>query len=379
MVNQYKRIVIATGGTGGHVFPAQALARQLQEEDPSSEILFMGGGLDRNKYFDREQFSFHSIASATPFRKSFFNLFSSMTSLTKGIFQSLRGIQKFKPCLVIGFGSFHSFPVLAAAVIQRIPIILFESNSVPGKVNRIFSRWALYSAVQFPKAKERMKGLCYEVGMPFWKTKGSQNILPNEARAYFSLQPEKLTFLVFGGSQGANSINAIFASALKNLNETQGDVQVIHITGNESSAKEMKKIYVAQGIASCVKAFEEKMHLAWKASDIAICRAGAASLAELMVFEIPGILIPYPHATDQHQLKNALFMQEEVGGAICLREKDLNAYELHQVIQKIMDPKTNRLQRMKQALYQFKTNKRKQDLFRLVMDSMGEFHRGEGQ
>jgi UDP-N-acetylglucosamine--N-acetylmuramyl-(pentapeptide) pyrophosphoryl-undecaprenol N-acetylglucosamine transferase len=374
MRNQSKKVIIATGGTGGHVFPAQALAKQLAQ-DPDYEILFMGNGLDHNKYFRKDLFAYKTIHSATPFRKNISKIFVSFFSLLKGIYQAVLWMRAFNPCLVIGFGSFHSFPVLAAAVLKKIPIILFESNSIPGKVNRFFSRWAVYSAVQFPKAKEKMKGRCIEVSMPFWKKEDMQAVSQTEARAYFSLRSDKLTFLVFGGSQGAVSINKIFVSALKNLNETHREVQVIHITGNEPSAEEMRRTYASQGIMACVKAFEDKMHFAWRASDIAVCRAGAASLAELLVFEIPGILIPYPHAADQHQLMNALFMQEEVGGAVCLTEKDLNAYELYQVIQRLLDPKSNRLQRMKEAMYQFKSLKQKQDLCKLVKESVHSLQR----
>ncbi len=364
MLKQDKKVIIAAGGTGGHVFPAQALAQELQKMK-ACDVLFMGKGLDRNPYFCKDRFAYRSIDSATPFTKSLLRKAASAVSLLKGIFQASRSIRQIRPDLVIGFGSFHAFPVLAAAVLHKIPIILFESNSVPGKVNRLFSRWASYSAIQFSYAKKYLNGDCKEVAMPLWS---KENNLPEDqsgARSYFGLHPHKFTLLVFGGSQGSSSINTTFIAALKQGGILREDIQVIHLTGSAQIAEEMQKVYDAQGILCRVKAFEEHMHVAWRAADFAICRAGAATLAELIAFEVPSILIPYPHATDAHQLKNARFM-EEIGSAVCLPEHDLS--ELPQVMARLLDPQTNRLQTMKEAMYQFKTKRQKLNFSTLVQE-----------
>ena len=174
MVKSSKRIVIAAGGTGGHVFPAQALGAQLEER--GYEVLFMGKGLKTNRYFKRSIFSHVSIDSATPVKKKMLQKAASLVALSKGLVQALRHLMSFKPSLVVGFGSFHSFPVLGAALMARIPIVLFESNAIPGRVNQFFSRSALFSGVHFSQAKKKMKGKCREVSMPFWTKVGRKPI-----------------------------------------------------------------------------------------------------------------------------------------------------------------------------------------------------------
>jgi UDP-N-acetylglucosamine--N-acetylmuramyl-(pentapeptide) pyrophosphoryl-undecaprenol N-acetylglucosamine transferase len=171
------KILIATGGTGGHIFPAQALAFELQEKN--YELLFAGGGLDTNRYFNRTRFPYKQVASSSPFKG---NPFRSLYRIWKGLRQSLKIIDQFKPSMVIGFGSFYTFPVLLAARLRKIPIVLFEPNAIPGKVNRLFSKWALFSAVQFSQAGNQMAGKIVEVKMP---TGEKKRFNPSAARDYF--------------------------------------------------------------------------------------------------------------------------------------------------------------------------------------------------
>lgn len=360
MENKKKKILIAAGGTGGHVFPAQALAQQLQKQDPSCDILFMGKGLSTNKYFKKDVFEHRSIDSATPFQKSILRTLSSIGILAKGIWQAYSWIHEFSPSIVVGFGSFHSFPVLAAAWLKRVPIVLFESNSIPGKVNRIFSRMALVSAVQFPKAKENMKGPCIEVSMPFWQSDEELPVTQEEARSYFSLNPLFFTILVFGGSQGSLAINTIVAQCLAKFRKEKENIQVIHLTGFSSSVEEMQSFYEQQGILACVKPFEEKMFLAWTSADLTICRAGASTLAEIVSFEVPAILVPYPTASEQHQLKNAHFLEEEVKGGFCVEEKELTVEKLLFLLNKC------NLRSLKESIRNFKINSPRKDLKDLI-------------
>ncbi len=348
-----KKILIAAGGTGGHVFPAQALARQLQEK--GYNVLFMGKGLATNKYFSRDLFASVSIDSATPFQRGLFRKLLSFISLGKGIFQAFRKIREFKPDLLIGFGSFHAFPVLAAGVLCRIPISLFESNSVPGKVNRFFSRYSLFCGVQFPEAKKWLKGTCHEVKMPFWKEKQEMDG-KKEASEYFTLNPDLFTVLVFGGSQGAAFINPIIAETLGQFHVEHRPVQVIHMTGSEASCDMIQKCYQGRGLPSQVKHFEKNMHLAWTHADLVICRAGAATISEMIEFEVPAIFIPYPAAADEHQLKNALFLTEEVKGSLCLEEKKLTQDELLALL------KACNIEEMKSSLRKFKERKQSMQL-----------------
>ena len=156
-----KKVLIAAAGTGGHLFPAQALAHDLQKL--GIDVTFAGHGLSKNRYFRREEFSFEDVSSATPFKH---NPLKTFFEISKGIRKSRKLIRKQNPDLVVGFGSFHSFPVLAATLLQKIPIMIFEANSIPGKVNRLFSRWAKISAVHFPQAILGLHGATQEVVMP---------------------------------------------------------------------------------------------------------------------------------------------------------------------------------------------------------------------
>jgi UDP-N-acetylglucosamine--N-acetylmuramyl-(pentapeptide) pyrophosphoryl-undecaprenol N-acetylglucosamine transferase len=346
------KILIASGGTGGHIFPAQVLALELMTA--GYDILFSGAKLSSNRYFHREKFPYREISSSCLSWKAIW-------FLMKGVIQSLKVLSEFRPDCVIGFGSFYSFPVLFAAKLKKIPIILFEPNAFPGKVNRFFSRWAAFSAVQFSEAGTLLKGNILEVKMPTGKRKKTSE---EEARDYFYLDPNKFTFLVFGGSQGADSINLFFSEAAGLLDKDRTAFQVIHVAGRADRADVIRQRYEQAGIQSCVKAFEERMDLAWSAANFVICRSGAATVAEQIAFEVPGILIPFPRASDDHQTKNALFMEKIVGGAITCPETSLNSGKLKDVIEYLWQQE--RLSAMKLAIRQFKHDDQKADLCSII-------------
>jgi UDP-N-acetylglucosamine--N-acetylmuramyl-(pentapeptide) pyrophosphoryl-undecaprenol N-acetylglucosamine transferase len=348
-----RKVLIATGGTGGHLFPAQALGLELQEK--GFDVLFVGGGLKTNRYFKREKYAFLQIESATPFRG---NIFKSLYQLGAGIWQSFRVLKEFQPDLIVGFGSYHSFPVLCAAKWKKSPIALFISDIIPGRVNRLFSRWALFSAVQFSEAGKHLGGPVKEVKMPMSeKTAVSRQ----EARRHFYLHSDVFTFLVFGGSQGSEFINQIFAKSAARLHMP---FQVIHIAGKTDSAEALGKFYEKAGIRACVKAFEERMELAWSAADVAICRSGAATIAEQLAFAVPTLYIPFPQAMDDHQTKNAKFIEEGVGGAITCPETALTESSLCTLLQQMMAP--GKVQKMKEMIVSFKQDEHKPSLAQLI-------------
>jgi UDP-N-acetylglucosamine--N-acetylmuramyl-(pentapeptide) pyrophosphoryl-undecaprenol N-acetylglucosamine transferase len=322
----------------------------------------MGKGLDSNRFFKKELFPYAAVeASALSYKK----IWKSVYLLCKGTLQSFSFMKKHKPSVVVGFGSFHTFPVLMAAVFRKIPILLFESNAVPGRVNRLFSRFAEVSSVQFPMAKKGLKGVCQEVCMPIWQSMHTKEVSEEESYNYFSLEKGHVTFLVFGGSQGARFINTVFVDALYRLHKKHAAVQVIHLTGDVASMQEVKKEYAKQGIKAYVKEFEPNMACAWKIADVAICRAGAATLSELIHFEVPSILIPYPYAAEGHQLANALFL-ERLGGAFCIEEKHISTNHLLSLLEPFFTKHSPTWQTMKQALQEFKVNRSQEELCDLV-------------
>ncbi len=343
------RILFAVGGTGGHLFPAQALARDLMEQRPDIELLFAGGLLASNRYFQREAFPYREVASATPFRGGLFKSVDSFVKIGRGVRESIDLLNHFKPQLVVGFGSFYSFPLLCAAWLKKIPIILFESNAYPGRVNRLFAGRALFSALQFEETAEHLKGEKLLVRMPYWCERSAVHALSKEeARRAYGLDPSIFTLLVFGGSQGAQAIN----SAALELS-LSFPFQIIHLTGEAKSAKEAEIHYYKRGVRAKVKGFEDKMHIAWRAADLVVCRSGAATLSELIIFEVPGLLVPFPQAADNHQEINAQVM-ERIGGATWMPQGALTAQSLATAIEDLMSNNGEKWQRMKQKIAAFK-------------------------
>ncbi len=334
-----RKILFAVGGTGGHLFPAQALASELTSHDGEIDVFFGGGRLGSNPFFNKLKFPFREISAASPFRS---NPIEALFKLLVGVRESFSLCKEYQPDLVIGFGSFYSFPLLLAAKFKKIPYILVESNAHPGKVNRLFSSKALFSALQFNEAAKNLKGETRLVKMPFWNHLHQGAVLPPpEARKYFGLQPDLFTLLVFGGSQGASVINEAML-------KIEGEFQVLHFCGKNQPPEVIAQSYEKRGIPSCVKPFEDQMHIAWRAADLVISRSGGATLAELLEYEVPGILIPWPGATEAHQKINASIFQE-FGGAILLEQTEVDS-----LIEKI-DQAKRALMTMRENLQKRKT------------------------
>ena len=367
-----KKVVLAVGGTGGHLFPAQGFARQLLKENKGIQLLFAGQGLSTNAYFDKEQFSFCDVQSVTPFRGNLFKAFKSFGVLCRGIIDSVRLLSKEKPNLVVGFGSFHAFPILFAALMKRIPIVLFESNAVPGKVIRVFSRKALFTGIYIADAKKHLKGKTIEVEIPTTMTFDTDRLSKEEAKIALSLDPLLPTLLVFGGSQGAKQINLTVSEMLPLLKQKMDGFQLIHFTGNEETAQQIKECCTHLGIGCFVKKFEKEMKIPWSAADLVICRAGAMTLSELLHYEVPGILIPYPSASDEHQLKNALFLEKTVKGAIHLTQDALNPSLLTEMVLSLFHSELVKKSTMQKAIRCFNEKKEKTHLGTLVTQILAE-------
>ena len=348
-----KRILITAGGTGGHIFPAQGLAQQLSDHD----VLFVAGGLGTNRYFDRTLFSFKEIA-CRPLSKP-----KGWLALVKGVWQSLKIIRAYQPDVVVGFGSYYTVATLLAAKLARVPVVLHEANSIPGKANKWFAPYVQAVGVHFPLTKTLLKGQVVEVGMPLRAGYQRVSVSREEALAYFQLDDQVSTMLVFGGSQGAKSINQWMQAWLKEENSWQG--QCIHLTGDESIVPALQEQYRLKGIKACVKPFEKQMSLAWRAADFFLGRSGASTIAEAVEFEVPGILIPYPFATDNHQEKNADFLTSTVKGAIKILERNLNSKTLSEAIQSMMD--SDRRRQKSQSIRAYKERQGRQDLCQLVL------------
>lgn len=355
--------MIATGGTGGHIYPAIALAQQLINDVSGCQVLFVGGGLSDNRYFDQGSFPSCTVDCGAFVDKSPAALLKSCTNILKGIYQSRSIIRKFQPDVAVGFGSFYSFPPLVAAKLQSVPLILHEANSIPGKVIRLMAPWAAATGVHFPQTTHLLKGKIIEVGMPLREGFRLGAMECSAAREYYGLHQDLKTLLVFGGSQGAQYVNEKVQEALQLVPHRQ-KLQVIHIAGDLHAVEGLQKNYANAGIPACVKPFEQRMDIAWQAADVVVCRAGASTVAEQLEFEVPGILIPFPRAADNHQECNADFMASIVGGGVKLKEQEVHAARLAECLTEFFDGAI--LGQMKKAMSHYKKSARANDLCSLV-------------
>ncbi|MBF8263166.1 MAG: murG [Parachlamydiales bacterium] len=317
------KILIAAGGSGGHLLPAQQLADELQK---NGEVLFAGHRLERSPFFDQKRFRFQSVAAA-PLRWSPRGLLAFFSAAIRGVFQSLQLIRQFQPDVVVGFGSFHVFPVLCAAVLMRRRLVLFEANCLMGKVNRLFAARATIVASQFPLSREPMNA--HLVPLLPWKTPPAP-MEKSQARVLLGLDSNRQTVLIFGGSQGSAFLNQMIPAQLPTT------AQAIHLAGNDEQAIVTAERYRQAGILAVVKPFESNMELVYSAADWAICRSGAGSVAELIRHKLPALLIPFPFATDDHQRINAEFLAKKIFGATMLNESAANAETISQAIMHLL-------------------------------------------
>ena len=274
----------------------------------------MSGGLAQSRFFDGNGFSFEEISCATFTVKKPWLWPHQLLSIGRGALQANRILEKFKPDAVVGFGSFFSLPVLMAAKWRDVPIILHEQNALPGKVNRLFSAYAEMTGITFPESAPRLKGKSVEVLYPAKKHE------PDKDWDYFGLSPDRITLLVFGGSQGAKRLNEAFAETIPFLAKHLPPFQVLHFTGGHNSFAELYKKY---NIPFVEKDFEPHIERAWSIADLAITRAGASTINEMIDYETPGIVVPYPYASENHQVENAKHFVRTVKGGEMFFEHSL--------------------------------------------------------
>lgn len=299
------RVIIAGGGTGGHIFPAVAIGHALQRLQPGTELLFVGakGKMEMEKV-PLEGFKIVGLAIAGYNRSNMLKNLLLPIKLLQSHFKARSILKEFKPHAVVGVGGYASFPMLNAAQGRQIPTLIQEQNSYAGKSNGILGKKALAICVAyenmerfFPQQKLVM------TGNPVRKNIAEQQVTRNEGQAWLGLHGQRKTILVVGGSLGARSINEAIDAHLETL--LQDDVQLIWQTG---------KPYYEQA-QECAKSFEGKlkvfdfirqMDYAYAAADIVISRAGALAIAELCIAAKPVIFVPYPHAAEDHQTSNAM-------------------------------------------------------------------------
>ncbi|MDQ0198501.1 undecaprenyldiphospho-muramoylpentapeptide beta-N-acetylglucosaminyltransferase [Neobacillus ginsengisoli] len=328
------RIVISGGGTGGHIYPALALIREVQKVSKDAEVLYIGtkNGLE-SKIVPRENIPFKSIHITGFKRKLSFENIKTIFRFLKGAKDSKRLLKEFKPDIVIGTGGYVCGPVVYAAAKLHIPTIIHEQNSVPGLTNKFLSRYVQKIAVCFEEAKDYFPAdKVVFTGNP----RASEVIGKDGIRGRLSagLSTTLPAVLIFGGSRGARPINE---AVVKSLSELGGKpYQVLYITGDvhfEAVKKEVELVGNPGNVV--IKPFVHNMPEVLAGIDLVVSRAGATTLAEITSLGIPSILVPSPYVTNNHQEKNARSLSDN-GAAELLLEKDLNNKSLVQSIDRIL-------------------------------------------
>jgi UDP-N-acetylglucosamine--N-acetylmuramyl-(pentapeptide) pyrophosphoryl-undecaprenol N-acetylglucosamine transferase len=319
--NKQIKIIIAGGGTGGHIFPAIAIANAIKAINPDVKIMFIGanGKMEMDKV---PQAGYHisGLTIAGFDRTSLLNNLSLPLKLIKSFLEVRRVFKKFRPTIAIGVGGYSTYPVLRYAQFNGIPTFIHESNSFAGKSNILLGKRATKIFVAsdgmgkfFPKDK------IFVTGNPVRKSIVDSNITKKEALDFFGLKEEKQTILIVGGSLGARSINNVLFDSLEKLGEA--GLQLIWQTGSNNANKYLKSVKGKDFI--WVRDFILRMDLAYAAADIVISRAGAMALTELCVVGKPAIFVPYPFAAEDHQTANAIALVEKEA-ALLVKDNEVN-------------------------------------------------------
>jgi UDP-N-acetylglucosamine--N-acetylmuramyl-(pentapeptide) pyrophosphoryl-undecaprenol N-acetylglucosamine transferase len=317
------RVIIAGGGTGGHIFPAVAIGHALKRMNPNTQLLFVGA-LDRMEMEKVPQEGFEIVGlDIVGFNRS--NMLKNLSLPFKMIKSALKArsiIKEFKPNAVVGVGGYASFPMLNAAQGMGIPTLVQEQNSYAGKSNKILGRKAKAVCVAYEKMDRFFpKEKLVLTGNPVRAKISQSAVTKQEAISWFGLNSARKTVLVIGGSLGAKSINeAIDAGLMEILKE---DVQVIWQTG---------KLYYETAVSSValhqdkVKVFDfiREMDYAYAAADVVVSRAGALAIAELCIVAKPVVFVPYPYAAEDHQTSNAMALVEH-NAAMMVKDSDAKA------------------------------------------------------
>jgi len=330
------RVLIAGGGTGGHLYPGIALARELQRRDPSTQVSFVGtaSGIEA-RVVPREGFELDLIHVAGLKGKSRVERAIGFGLLPIATLDSWRVIAKRRPDVVVGVGGFASGPVLAVAALFGYPTMLLEQNALPGITNRLLARFVRAAAVNFEAALSYFPRTGFVAGNPvrpeFFP---AQN---EEANDRSNRPRDAARVLIFGGSQGAHAINVAMVEAAPRLAASGIRLAITHQTG-ERDLDLVRAAYERAGLAARVEAFIFQIDGEMKAADVVICRAGATTLAELAASRTPAILVPLPTATDDHQRKNAEVFAK-TGAAIVIDQRDLTGDALTSALRELMtDP-----------------------------------------
>jgi UDP-N-acetylglucosamine--N-acetylmuramyl-(pentapeptide) pyrophosphoryl-undecaprenol N-acetylglucosamine transferase len=324
------RIIIAGGGTGGHLFPGVAIAEEFLGRGQNNEILFLGTewGLEK-KLLPGLGFTLRTLDLAGIKGKGVLKSFSALLKIPAGMLESRKIMKDFRPDVVIGVGGYASGPAVLTAHLMSIKTAIAEQNALPGATNRFLGKLADRIFVAFPETNK-------------WFAGGPVMVTGNPVRAAFLSSVTavarikgKFTLLVFGGSQGAHRINMVVLEALEKLESMKNRLRIIHQTGRDDF-EEISKRYSESGLESTVLPFIDDMATVYRSADLLICRAGATTIAEITASGKAAILVPFPFAVNDHQTKNARILVNR-GAAEMIPERELTGEHLAGIIARLFN------------------------------------------
>ena len=328
------RVVIAGGGTGGHLFPGIALAREFQRRSPETQVIFVGTkqGLE-GKVLSREGFRLKTIICRALVGMGLIRRLGAILLLPVGVIQSLLILSRFKPDIVLGLGGYSSGPVILAGRLLRMAIALCEQNLTSGLTNRVLSRFADKVFVSFPETVS---------AFPPGKAVHTGNPVRAEVvgAGYRREGGDKLNLLILGGSRGASSINSAMMQAIPRLRPLKPSLQIIHQTGQEDFPWVSRR-YQEEGFNAIVRPFFEEIDLVYREADIVVARSGATTISEICAVGIPAILIPYPFAAGDHQRINAKRLERD-GAALVIEPERLKGDTLADAILRLLKDREGR-------------------------------------
>ena len=379
------RLILTGGGTGGHIYPALAIAEGVRRRWPDAEILYVGAknGMESRIVTDAG-YPFRGITAEGWQGRKIFSLTGALRADYKGSREAADIYAEWQPQALIGTGGYVCLPAALAAYRKRIPIYIHEQNAFPGMTNRLVSYWARRVMLSFEEAADRFPASCRKrtalTGLPVRESLAGAS--KSEAAAFFQLHEGRKTILATGGSQGAERINRAMVEAIGSFAGRQ-DVQVVFATGRRDFPK-IREELAALGIcgednnkeAGNVRVYPyiDRMDLAYAAADLYVGRAGASTLAEITLCRLPAILIPYPHASENHQTYNASSLADQ-GGAVLLEDRTLSGPALAKALEGLLDDDGRRLA-MAECSGKAAFGRALEDILDIVAEVMGDERKG---
>jgi len=331
-------VLFAGGGTGGHLMPGLSVAQELRQHFPHSRLVFVGTSnpLER-RIVEGKQFE-HLALPTLKWNGSRLAAPRWLARMAGGLLSARRLVQRIRPDVAVSLGAYAAFAPALAAVLGNVPLVIMEQNAYPGKVNRLLSWWAQEVYTPWPGTEEHFAypERAHVTGNPVRREFAERT--SHCLAAHFGLNPRKRTLLITGGSQGAQSINRLVLAALPILERQSSWLQILHSTG-AVGYEEARAAYSRSAIHAAVQPFIEDMPSAYAVSDLALCRAGGTTLAELTALGVPAVLIPLPSAANDHQRCNASCLARE-GGAIIVDQSDLTPAHFARIVLGLLHNRT---------------------------------------